>query len=276
MRHKFSGLVLIILTLWLTGCAGRPASTVSQADAASLGRRPTLTIFAAASLTEAFTEAAGVFEQRHPESEVLLNFAGSNTLRLQIEQGARADIYASANSDHADALFTAGLTEPPVVFAHNRLVIITPAGNPGGVVAPADLGRPGLKLVLAGPSVPAGKYARKSLQKLSGAQFFGADFLAQIEQNVVSEEDTVKGVVAKVQLGEADAGIVYQSDVTPAVAALLNTVYLPADGNVTAQYPIALVANAAQPVLARQFIEFVLSPEGQGILARHGFEPVRP
>jgi molybdate transport system substrate-binding protein len=276
MSHKISGLLLAVLALWLTGCAGRPAPTIAQADAASLGRRPTLTIFAAASLTEAFTEAAGVFEQRHSKSEVLLNFAGSNTLRLQIEQGARADIFASANSDHADALFAARLIETPVVFAHNRLVIITPVGNPGGVVTPADLGRPGLKLVLAGPSVPAGQYARQSLQKLSGAQFFGADFMAQVERNLVSEEDTVKGVVAKVQLGEADAGIVYQSDVTLAVAALLNTIAIPAQGNVTTNYPLAVAADAAQPTLARQFIEFVLSPEGQAIMARHGFEPARP
>jgi molybdate transport system substrate-binding protein len=263
--------LLPISLFWLlSGCSAQSNASMSVAQA---GSDQTLTIFAAASLTEAFTELAATFEAGNPGVNVDVNFASSNALRLQIEQGARPDLYASANTLHMDALFEAGLVDQPLIFAHNQLVVITPASNPAGLKVLADLAKPGLKLVLAGPEVPVGRYARQFLQKMSADPALGSDFVERVLTKVVSTEETVKAVVAKVQLDEADAGIVYSSDVTPAVAGRLKTIEIPARFNVTADYPIAVTANSRQPTLARTFIDFVLSPSGQAMMSRHGFGP---
>ena len=262
--HQLTVLVLLILV----GCTGF-STAPSEANSAQL------TVFAAASLSEAFTTMADTFESSHPGVEVLLNFAGSQVLRVQIEQGARADVFASANPQHADALLAAGLIEPPVMFAHNQLAVILPAANPASVQSLADLTQPGLKLILAGPTVPVGRYARQVLKKLDTNPALGPDFSTRVLNNLVSEEDNVKGVVAKMQLGEADAGMVYISDVTLAVADDLTILTIPAEYNVVADYPIAVVTDSSQPDLAQQFIAFVRSAEGQAILAGHGFQPVQ-
>ncbi len=252
-----------VLLIFLTGCTGQAQPN-------------TLTVFAAASLTEAFTEMAEAFEAQYPDTDVILNFAGAQTLRLQIEQGARADVFASANQLHADALLEAGLIEPPAIFTHNQLAVIVPAANPAGINTLADLAQPGSKLVLAGPTVPAGRYARQALEKLNNDPALGHDFSERVLQNLVSEEDTVKGVAAKVQLGEADAGIVYVSDITPAVKDKVIILPIPEPYNVIADYPLARVTGTEMPDLARTFIEFVLSTPGQMILETHGFQPVAP
>ena len=226
-----------------------------------------LTVFAAASLTGAFREMAAAFEATRPGVDVALNFAGSNTLRAQIEQGARADVFASANAREMDALVEIGLVnvEEKTVFLTNRLVVVTPAGNPAGISTLEELARPGLKLVLAAEEVPAGRYARRMLENA------GADFKAQVLANVVSNETTVKQVVAKVQLGEADAGIVYASDAVAAPE--LPVIEIPAEWNVLAEYPIAPLIHAPHPELAEEFIAFALSAEGQVILKKWGFTP---
>jgi len=265
--------ILICLALLLAGCGIQSNSPVMVAQAVGESTDQTLTIFAAASLTESFTDMANSFEIEHPDVSVLLNFASSNALRLQIEQGARPDLYASANTLHMDALFSAGLVNQPLIFAHNELVVIVPASNPAGLKTLADLAKPGLKLVLAGPEVPVGRYARQSLQKMSSDPTFGADFADRVLTNLVSEEETVKTVMAKVQLDEADAGIVYSSDVTPAVAGQLQTIEIPAELNVVADYPLAVAADNHHPALAEKFIDFVLSPSGQAIMRGHGFKP---
>jgi molybdate transport system substrate-binding protein len=233
-----------------------------------------LTVFAAASLTESFIAIANEFEANHPGVEVWLNFAGSQTLRLQIEQGARADVFASANQEHAGALLTANLIEESIIFAHNQLVVIVPAANPASIETLADLAQSDIKFILAGPTVPAGHYARQVLANLDTNPTLGPEFSRRVLNNLVSEEDTVKAVVSKVRLGEADAGIVYVSDVTPAVASHLSTLTIPRAYNVVADYPIAVVSDSDQPDLARQFIDFVLSPQGQTILANHGLQPI--
>jgi molybdate transport system substrate-binding protein len=239
-------------------------------------RSPQLIVFAAASLTESFTVMADEFETGHPGVEVLLNFAGSQTLRVQIEQGAQADVFASANQQHADDLLAANLIEEPVIFAHNQLVVIMPAANPASVKTLADLAQPNLKLILGGPTVPIGGYARQALEKMNGDPTLSPNFSRQVLDNLVSEEDTVKGVVAKVQLGEADAGIVFVSDLTPTVADDVTTLAIPPEFNVIADYPIAVVSDSDRPDrLARQFIDFVLSPQGQNILAEHNFQPIQ-
>ena len=253
--------LIFIPIIFLSGCAGTP-----QSDP--------LTVFAAASLTEAFTEMAIAFEAENPDTHVLLNFAGSQTLRLQIEQGAHADVFASANQLHTEALRAAQLIEEPVIFTHNQLVVIMPAENPASIETLNDLARPELKLVLAGAAVPAGRYARQVLENLNTHPDLPPDFSQRVLQNLVSEEDTVKGVVAKVQLGEADAGMVYISDITPAVAGEVIMLSIPPEYNVVADYPIAIVAGTQQPDLAQTFIEFVLSPEGQAILTKHGFQAI--
>lgn len=235
----------------------------------------TLTVFAAASLTDVFTELAAEFEADNPQVDIVLNFAGSQTLRLQVEQGARADVFASANINHMQTLVDADLMRMPTIFTQNQLVAILPASNPASIQSLADLTRPGTKLILAGEAVPAGKYARQALTQLSDNPQLGPDFSNQVLGNLVSEEDSVKGVVAKIRLGEADAGIVYASDVTPLVAPDLLTLPIPLEYNITADYPLAVGAESEAPELANRFVEFVVSSRGQTLLAQHGFRPTQ-
>jgi molybdate transport system substrate-binding protein len=243
---------------------------VSGCSAESVQPR-TLTVFAAASLTEAFSEIGSAFETAHPGTNVTFSFSGSQTLRTQIEAGAPADVFASANSTEMDALAAEGMVAKDAarLFLSNRLVVILPGTNPAGLGRLQELSKPGVKIVLAAEEVPVGGYARQSLDKMNGV--FGADFKAGVLANVVSNEDNVKQVVAKVQLGEADAGIVYGSD---AIAeAELKTIEIPPELNVVAKYPIAPLAHAAQPELAASFVEYVLSTAGQTVLQKWGFGP---
>ncbi len=267
MRFQPFILLLGSLAILLTGCGSKVSAAAPNSTA------KTLTVFAAASLTDAFSEIAATFEINHPGTDVVLNFAGSQTLRLQIEQGARIDIFASANQNHAQALLEQGLIQKPVIFTKNRLVVIVPSGNPAAVKTVTDLTQPGIKLILAHPTVPAGRYAHKVLAKLSSDPLLTPDISARILANLVSEEDNVKGVVAKVRLGEADAGIVYASEVTPAAADELETITIPTSVNVEATYPLAISSQSGQLELAQQFVDFVRSSKGQTILANHGFQP---
>jgi len=223
-----------------------------------------LTVFAAASLTEAFSEIAITFESANPGVDVTLNFAGSNTLRAQIEQGAGADVFASANTKEMESLVANGLVRnAPHIFLTNRLVVITPVENPAGLSTFDELAHPGLKLVLAAEEVPVGRYSRQVLDNV------GSDFNAQVLKNVVSNENNVKQVLAKVQLGEADAGIVYASDTVAEPE--LSVIEIPAEWNVLAEYPIAAMKNSSQPEMAADFVVFVLSDKGQSILKKWGF-----
>ena len=249
-----------------TSGTGSPTSSPTSAPLSG-----SLTVFAAASLTDAFTEIGNRLTAENPGLRISFNFAGSQALVTQLQQGARADVFASADLKQMTAAQGANLIDGnPIVFTHNRLTIIVPASNPGGINAPVDLARPGLKLVIANKDVPAGRYTRQSLDLMSADPAFGADFRARVEANVVSEENNVKQVVTKVQLGEADAGIVYASDVTAAVQGDVATIGIPDSMNVIAEYPIARVAggNAA---LGQAFIDAVLSAAGQQTLQAHGF-----
>jgi molybdate transport system substrate-binding protein len=251
-----------ILTLALLSAC---ASNVHQSVSGSSARQRTLTVFAAASLTESFSEIATAFEASHPGGKVMLNFAGSNTLRAQIETGAQADVFASANTREMDTLVEIGLVnvDEKVIFLTNHLVVITPADNPARLSSFEELAHPSLKLVLAAEEVPVGRYARQVLDNA------GPEFKAHALANVVSNENTVKQVVAKVQLGEADAGIVYASDAIAAPE--LPVIEIPPELNVLAEYPIAVLKNAPHPELADAFVAFVLSPQGQAILQKWGF-----
>ncbi len=238
---------------------------------AALPAQQTLTVFAAASLTDAFTALGLRFEQEHPGATVRFNFAGSQALATQLEQGAAADLFASADQRWMQyAQQRQLLGGPAQVFARNRLVVITPRANPGYIDRLQDLARPGLKLVLAAAQVPVGGYSREALRRLAAAPGFNADFGARVLGNLVSEEENVKGVVAKVQLGEADAGIVYATDVTRAIQSQLRVLEIPDRSNPIAEYPVAPTAHG-QAELAAAFMATLLSPAGQALLAGRGF-----
>lgn len=233
-----------------------------------------INVFAAASLTEAFGQLARLAEHRHPGWHIDLQFAGSQQLAMQIEQGAPAAVFASADERWMRYLGDRGLlADEPQDFAHNRLVVIVPKANPARVEHIEDLARPGIKLVLGAAAVPVGRYSRDVLDNLSGTAPFGPGYREHVLRNVVSEEQEVKGVVAKVELGEADAGIVYGSDVTAKVAGAVRMLPIPEPQNVTATYPIAVVKNAPDLEAARAFVALVLSQEGQQVLGSHGLIP---
>jgi molybdate transport system substrate-binding protein len=232
----------------------------------------TLTVFAAASLTDAFGELGTAFETHYPGVSVTFNFGGSQALRTQIEQGAQVDVFASANIKEMDTLVADNLVaaESPQLFLTNQLVVIMPASNSARLQELADLARSGLKLVLAAQEVPVGNYSLQALDKLDAA--FGNGFKDKVLANVVSYENDVKQIVAKVQLGEADAGMVYLSDTVAAPE--LQKLDIPAENNVIARYPLAALAQTKNPELSQAFIDFVLSTEGQSILKKWGFLPV--
>lgn len=234
----------------------------------------TLTVYAAASLTDAFTEIGETFQASHSDVTVAFNFGGSQNLRTQIEQGAPADVFASANSKEMDTLVTGDFVTANTarVFLTNQLILILPKENPAGVTSLEDLSKPGLKLVLAAEEVPAGRYARQILENLNAS--YGSDFKDKVLANVVSNEDNIRQAVTKVQLGEADASIVYVSDAVAVPE--LQTIEIPLEMNVIAEYPIAALAASANSDLANEFIEYVLSAEGQAMLKKWGFTPVGP
>jgi molybdate transport system substrate-binding protein len=252
---------VLLLTILMTAC--NPAPTPEPRA---------LTVFAASSLTDAFTEIGQDFEAAHPGVTVAFNFAGSQALRTQLEQGAVADVFASANTKEMDTLVIEMLVpaDTAQIFLTNQLLVILPAQNPANIQSLADLANPGLKLVLAAEEVPVGKYARQALENLNA--LYDTDYKGKVLANVVSNEDNVKQVVTKVQLGEADAGIVYISDAVAAPE--LKTIEIPAEYNIIASYPIAALTAAPQPDLAAEFIAYVLSTEGQAILQKWGFTPV--
>lgn len=282
-------LLSLLLVLSLAACAAPaaptrapatvtvpPTSTTAPATATvppTPAPQRTLTVFAAASLTESFGELGKLFESSHPGVNVAISFAGSQQLSAQLVQGAPADLFASANTKEMDNAIKGGvaISGTQKIFARNRLVVIFPKDNPAKIAALADLARPGLKLDLADKAVPVGQYTLDMLDKMSADATYGADFKANVLKNAVSYENDVKAVVAKVSLGEADAGVVYSTDVTVAAAPRLGTITIPDKFNQLATYPIAPLAKAPQPELAAQFIELVLSDAGQKILARYGF-----
>jgi molybdate transport system substrate-binding protein len=272
MRRTIGYLSVLVLFVSACGSASARGGQPGATQAANSGDE-TLIVFAAASLTDAFKEMRTAFEAANPGTSLTFNFAGSQTLRTQIEEGAPADLFASANIDQMQVLVVDGMirSEAPRIFLTNQLVVIVPPHNPASVRNLPDLARGGLKLDLAAPDVPVGSYARQALDKMNAS--FGGGFEARVLANVVSEEDNVKQVVTKVQLGEADAGIVYTSDAMAAPD--VGRIAIPANLNVIAQYPIAPLGHAEHPALAEAFVDFVLSAEGQAILAKWGFQPVR-
>lgn len=220
-----------------------------------------ITVLAATSLTEAFKELGAAFSRANPQASVTFSFDASSTLASQILQGASADLFAAADTTTMDRITSASqATGAPVVFATNRLSIIVAPGNPLGIRSLADLTRADLKVVVCDPAVPCGKYAQQSLDK------------AGVAITPASREQNVKGVVTKVTAGEADAGIVYSTDVK-AVGGKAAGVEIASDVNVVARYPIAPLTSSKQADVDAAFLAFVISPAGQAILATFGFGP---
>lgn len=262
-----ASLAWLVLVLFALAACTPPAQT----------QRPELVVFAAASLTDAFTELGATFTEENGVSVTFI-FAGSQALAGQLTSGAPADVFASANDRQMQAAVEAARVDPASVrdFAANGLVIVTPRDNPAAIDAPADLAAPGLKVVLADAAVPAGQYSLQFLDNAAGDPAFPAGYRAAVLANIASYEENVRAVLAKVSLGEADTGIVYSSDVTGRQREQVQLIAIPAAVNVVATYPIAPIADSAQPELARAFADFVVSPAGQAILEKYGFGHVQP
>jgi molybdate transport system substrate-binding protein len=248
----------------VTGAAA--AATCLAVFACDPGERPRATdatVLAAASLAGPFEEIAEAYERSRPGARVALELAASSTLAAQVRAGARFDVLVTADERTMAAAWRAGLVERPSTLATNRLVVIAPSDDPGGVRGVEDLARPGVRVVLAQADVPAGAYARAALAALG--------IEAEVERNVVSNALDVRGVAAAISLGEADAGIVYLSDLTPALRGRVKVFPLPERVSVRAVYPIALASSPEHPAGARAFLDLARSDAGRRILAAHGF-----
>jgi molybdate transport system substrate-binding protein len=254
MRNRF---VLLISALLLAACGGGGGTASSTPSSGSLSGY--IQVFAAASLTASFDALGTSFHQANPGVGVNFNFAGTPTLVTQIEQGAPADVFASADTTNMDKLTADGFTSgSSKVFARNQLEIVVAPGNPKGITGLADLAKPGVIYITEGPTVPAGKY---SLQALA---------TAGVKVTPKSLETSVTAVISKIELGEADAGMVYTTDIT-AAGTKVQGVPIPAANNVIATYPIVAVKGTKSSAAASAFIDYVVSATGQSTLATYGF-----
>jgi molybdate transport system substrate-binding protein len=252
----------------LAGCGGGEAGAAGGSEE----RGRTLTVFAAASLTDAFGELATIFEERNPGVEVRQSFESSSTLLTQIQQGAPADVFASAAEEEMTAAAKDGLVAgEPEIFVRNREVIMVPEDNPAGIESMRDLASPGIRLVLPEDGVPAADYTMEILGKADAE--YGGDFKGNVLSNVVSREADVRASVSRVALGDADATFGYASDYTPDIRDRVRVVEIPENLNLVATYPIAALRDAKDRGLAREWVDLVVSEEGQRVLERWGFEP---
>lgn len=240
------------------------------------GEERTLRVFAAASLTDVFQEIAEQFEAEHSGVKVELNFGGSSTLAAQILEGAPADVFASANVQQMEVVQESGdIAGEPSIFASNRLVVILPTDNPASIESLQDLAKEGVLLVVAAEGVPVREYTDVMLDQMAATDEYGAAYRQAVLNNIASEELNVRQVSAKVALGEADAGIVYASDVTPDIADDVIPIFVPDEFNTVATYPIGVIRHTEQRELAQDFVNFVLSDAGQDILTRWNFISLR-
>lgn len=252
-------LVLIAATCGDDDGQGSTGGTTAAAVATTAGVDGDVTVFAAASLTDAFTDIGAAFTEANPDATATFSFDASSALVTQITEGAPADVFASADTANMDKLVEAGLNGgEPEIFATNLLAIIVAPDNPLGITGVADLANTEIKTAICAAEVPCGRYA---------AEIFTN---AGVTVTPVTLEQHVRGVVTKVTAGEADAGIVYVTDVT-AAGAEASLVEIPADINVLAEYPIATVAESQNAEVGQAFIDFVTGDEAQAILADYGF-----
>ncbi|WP_433462004.1 molybdate ABC transporter substrate-binding protein [Spirillospora sp. CA-128828] len=256
LKRLTTGIVgLTLLTAAAAGCGD-----IDDKSSGSGGGGKTVTVFAAASLTGTFTALGKTFESSHPGVKVRFSFGGSSTLAQQITQGAPVDLFAAASPATMKTVTDAHLVDgQPQTFVRNRLQIATPADNPGKVTGLKDLADPKLKVVLCAEPVPCGAAAKKALAA------------AGVTVKPVSLEQDVKGALNKVTLGEADAALVYRTDVK-AAGTKVHGIDFPESAKAINDYPIATLNKAPQPALAKEFVQLVLSPQGRGVLTAAGFE----
>jgi molybdate transport system substrate-binding protein len=260
MRRRAVALLLAAGLAIPAACGERAASAPPTA----------LTVFAAASLRDALTAAAVEYRAVAPNTSLTLSFDASSALRTQIEQGAPADAFASADMANPEALVEGGFAPGPVVpFAGNRLTIVVPAGNPAAIRDPHDLARSGVGIVGAGEAVPISRYVKECLGKLAGLPDFPAGYAAAVEANVVSREDNVRAALTKVELGEADAAFVYATDAASSDA--VEEIPIPEAANVVATYGAVTVTESRHPAEAAAFVRWLADAEGTAVLARFGF-----
>jgi molybdate transport system substrate-binding protein len=259
---RFGVAAALAMALALAGCAGPDPSGVE------------IVVAGAASLQDALNAAATSYEHGHPTVGVRFSFDASSALRAQIEQGAPVDAFASADTTNPQQLVDHGLAEGPVkVIARNQLVIVVPRSAAAAVATPLDLARSGVKVIAAGPAVPISTYAAQLIAGLARLPGYPPDYATRIAANTVSREDNVRAIVAKVALGEGDAGIVYATD---ALAANVGTIEIPAGSNVIATYGAVTISASPHPAQARAFLDWLAEPDGQAVLVRFGFLPATP
>jgi len=256
-----SRLLLVVLALLVaTGCgSGSGSGSFSGGSSAPSGGR--LVVFAASSLIDAFPKIATTYRQQHPGWKVEFEFLGSDQLAAQIEQGDPADVFAAASTRYPEQLQSQNLLGKTSNFATNTLVLATPADNPAGITSVNSLGN--AKLVVGDPSVPIGAYTLTVLDNLG---------IKPSSLNIVSQEAKVTDIVTKLELGEADAGFIYTSDAKTA-GDKLKSFKLPASAQATATYPIGIVTDSKNAKAAQQWIDLVMSPQGQQVLVSDGFGP---
>lgn len=270
MRTVLKITLIVVLLISIVSCDISSPSKAVQTQ--------TITVLAAASLTEPFSELGGRFEAQNPHTKVEFSFAGSQQLAQQLGQGAPGDVFASSSQKYLDAAAQANRVakDKAQIFAKNRLVVIYPKVNPAGLEDLQDLAKPGLKLILAVNEVPVGEYSLDFLAKASNDPAFSPMFKAAVLKNVVSFEENVKAVYTKIALGEADAGIVWISDITSDGAGQVGSLDIPEALNVIAAYPIAAISDSKHPDLARAFIDLVMSQAGQQVLQKYHFISASP
>ena len=262
MRSAAIGLALTLLM----GCSVGTASPSTGPD------RVELTIFGAASLKGALEAATTAYQTTVPGSTITVSTDSSSTLATQIEQGAPADVFLSADTTQPERLVEGGFASgEPVPFATNKLSIIVPSDDPGDLRTPADLARPGVRIIAAGEEVPITRYAKQVVDNLAKQPGYPADFAAAYDANVVSREDNVKAIVAKIELGEGDAGIVYVTDAVASKA--VKAIDVPEAANVPTTYAGVVVKASSNQAAATAFLDWCAGPEGQAILASFGFQP---
>lgn len=253
-------IILLLSIMSYVACSKKQANT-------------TLTILAAASLTEVFTELEKGFEAQHPEVDLQFNFAGTSTLVTQVKEGLKADVFVSANEASTKELIKEGYVEVDTsqIFAHNKLVLMVYKGSQYRIKGLEDLLQKGVKVVIAEPSQPIGKYTEIMLDQIDEKGFFSKDYKKLFEQHLVSLENSVKAVASKVEMGEVDAGIVYATDFTATNKETVDRIEIPDQINPIASYELATLKGTEHQELADEFVKYVLGKEGQKYLLKYGF-----
>jgi molybdate transport system substrate-binding protein len=265
MKYRFLSIVVLAVIFIQTGCSTKTSQKPSEINP--------LTVFAAGSLLQPFSEIASLFEAQHPGVKVEVNFENANALAQQIKMGAPADVFASAAEQFMTTVVNSGQVnkDDVKIFALNKLAIIFPKNNPAKIQSLADLARPGIKLVMGAKEGPQGIYVENFLSKASQDPDLTPNYKEDVYKNIVSYEDTVNSVVTKVTLGEADAGFVFFSDSQGKAAEKVDLLVIPDKFNIEAHYPIAILKDSKNLAMAKSFVDFVLSPTGQEVLKKYGF-----